>query len=114
VNDSVTARSLEKSILEAAGYEVVVAVDGSGAWRRLQDAGADLVVAEVDMPRMDGFALCEAIPRSRRFRELPVVLVTALEGDTDKTHGLEVGAHAYLPKSTLGQRQLLETIAHLL
>jgi two-component system chemotaxis sensor kinase CheA len=114
VDDSVTTRSLERSILEGAGYEVMVAVDGSEAWRLLQDAGADLVVADVEMPRMDGFALCEAIRGSKRFRELPVVLVTALESDADKKRGLDVGADAYLPKSAFDQRQLLETIAQLL
>jgi two-component system chemotaxis sensor kinase CheA len=114
VEDSVTTRSLEKSILEAAGYEVTAAVDGQGAWRLLQDKGADLVVADVEMPHMDGFALCEAIRGSRRFRDLPVVLVTARETDGDKARGLEVGANAYLPKSTFDQRQLLEVIAQLL
>jgi two-component system chemotaxis sensor kinase CheA len=114
VDDSITTRSLEKSILEAAGYEVVVAVDGTDAWRLLQETGADLVVADVEMPRMNGFALCEAIRRSTRFRELPVVLVTALESDKDKARGLDVGADAYLPKSTFDQRQLLDTISHLL
>jgi two-component system chemotaxis sensor kinase CheA len=113
-DDSVTTRSLERSILEGAGYEVVVAADGSEAWRLLQDRGADLVVADVEMPRMDGFALCRAIRGSTRFRELPVVLVTALESDTDRKTGLDAGADAYLPKSAFDQRQLLETIAQLL
>ena len=112
--DSVTTRSLEKSILEAAGYEVIAAIDGGEAWRLLQEGGAHLVVADVEMPRMDGFALCEAIRGSRRFRDLPVVLVTARESDGDKVRGLEVGANAYLPKSTFDQRQLLEVIAQLL
>jgi two-component system chemotaxis sensor kinase CheA len=112
--DSVTTRSLEKSILEAAGYEVAAAVDGGEAWRLLREKGADLVVADVEMPRMDGFALCEAIRESKRFRELPVILVTARESDRDKARGLEVGANAYLPKSTFDQRQLLEVIAQLL
>ena len=112
--DSVTTRSLEKSILEAAGYDVTAVVDGGEAWQLLQEEGADLVVADVEMPRMDGFELCEAIRGSRRFRELPVVLVTARESDRDKARGLEVGANAYLPKSTFDQRQLLETITLLL
>jgi two-component system chemotaxis sensor kinase CheA len=112
--DSVTTRSLEKSILEAAGYEVVAVADGSDAWRILHERGADLVVADVEMPRMDGFALCDAIRRSPRFRELPVVLVTALETTADKARGLEVGADAYLPKGAFDQRQLLDTIAQLL
>jgi len=112
--DSVTTRSLEKSILEAAGYDVTAAVDGDEAWRLLQDKGADLVVADVEMPRMDGFALCEAIRGSRRFHDLPVVLVTAREAEGDKARGIEVGANAYLPKSTFDQRRLLEVIAQLL
>jgi two-component system chemotaxis sensor kinase CheA len=114
VDDSVTTRSLQRSILEGAGYEVIVAVDGSDAWRLLQDAGADLVVADVEMPRMDGFALCEAIRRSTRFRDLPVVLVTALQSDADRKHGLDAGADAYLPKAGFDQRVLLDAIAQLL
>ena len=114
VDDSVTTRSLERSILEAAGYEVTVAVDGAEAWRTLQDHGSDLVVADVEMPGMDGFALTEAIRGSARFRHLPVVLVTARESDRDKRRGLEVGADAYLPKSTFDQAALLQTIAQLL
>jgi two-component system chemotaxis sensor kinase CheA len=114
VDDSVTTRSLERFILEAAGYDVLVAADGLEAWQRLQTEGADLVVADVEMPRMDGFGLVEAIRASQRFQSLPIVLVTALESEKDKARGLEVGADAYLPKSTFDQRQLLETIAQLI
>lgn len=114
VDDSVTTRALEKSILEAEGYEVLVAVDGADAWRCLQEKGADLVVSDVEMPKMDGFALCEAIRGSKRFRDLPVILVTALESDQDKARGLEAGADAYLPKSTFDQRRLIETISRLI
>ncbi|MEW6368586.1 MAG: response regulator [Acidobacteriota bacterium] len=114
VEDSVTTRSLEKSILEASGYDVLVAADGAEAWQILQEKGADLVVADIEMPRMDGFALTEAIRGSKRFRDLPVVLVTALESDKDKARGIEVGADAYLLKSAFDQRDLLRTIAQLL
>jgi two-component system chemotaxis sensor kinase CheA len=113
VDDSVTTRSLEKSILEAAGYEVLVAVDGAHAWQLLQEKGVDLVVADVEMPRMNGFALCEAIRGSKRYRDLPIVLVTALASDSDRMRGLEAGADAYLVKTAFDQRQLLETIARL-
>lgn len=113
-DDSVTTRSLEKSILEGAGYEVLTAADGAEAWQLLQEKGADLVVADVEMPRMDGFALTEAIRGSKRFRDLPVVLVTALETERDKARGLEVGADAYLPKSVFDQRLLLEVVGRLL
>ncbi len=113
-DDSVTTRALEKSILEGAGYEVLAAVDGAEAWRLLQDHGADLVVTDVEMPRMDGFALTEAIRRSPRFRDLPVVLVTALEREPDRARGLDAGANAYLVKSSFDQRNLLAAIAQLI
>jgi two-component system chemotaxis sensor kinase CheA len=113
VDDSVTTRTLEQSILEAAGCEVLTAVDGAEAWERLQDEPCDLVVSDVEMPRMDGFALCRAIRESRRFRTLPVVLVTALEHEEDRARGLEAGADAYLVKSSFDQQELLDTIREL-
>ncbi|HEX4353250.1 MAG TPA: ATP-binding protein, partial [Polyangiales bacterium] len=69
VDDSITTRTLEASVLEAAGYEVATAFDGADAWRLLQERGADLVVSDVEMPRMDGLALTETMRSSTRFRE---------------------------------------------
>jgi len=112
--DSVTTRTLVKSILEAESFEVTVAADGLEAWHVLQDKGADLVVSDIDMPRMDGFTLTEAIRGSKRLREIPIVLVTALESDKDKERGMNAGADAYLVKSAFDQRVLLETIRQLL
>jgi two-component system chemotaxis sensor kinase CheA len=112
--DSITTRTLEQSILEAAGYDVLTAVDGADAWRVLQEKGCDLVVADIEMPRMDGFALCETIRSSNRFKSLPVVLVTALETPEHRSRGLDVGADAYVGKSSFDQRDLLETIRQLL
>ena len=114
VDDSVTTRTLEKSILEAAGYAVLTASDGSAAWHMLQEHGADLVLSDVEMPAMDGFALAEAIRASKRFRDLPIVLLTALESEQDRARGLEAGADAYLVKSAFDQRALLETLRQLL
>ncbi|MDR3636364.1 MAG: hybrid sensor histidine kinase/response regulator [Isosphaeraceae bacterium] len=114
VDDSVTTRTLEKSILESAGYEVNVAVDGESGWRLLQDQGADLLVTDVEMPRMDGFALTEAVRRSSRFARLPVVLFTSRANERDRARGIEVGADAYIVKGEFDQRDLLETIAQLL
>ena len=113
-DDSVTTRTLEKSILEAAGFEVVVASDGLEAWRLLQQKGADLVVSDVQMPQMDGFELTATIRNSPRFRTVPVVLVTGCETEADKIRGLEVGANAYLLKSAFDQTTLLETIRQIL
>jgi two-component system, chemotaxis family, sensor kinase CheA len=112
--DSLTTRTLEKSILEAAGYEALLAADGDVAWQLLQERGADLLVSDVEMPRLDGFALAESVRASPRFRTLPIVLVTARGTERDKARGAEVGADAYLVKSAFDQTNLLETIAQLL
>ncbi|MBY0357459.1 MAG: response regulator [Candidatus Obscuribacterales bacterium] len=114
VDDSITTRSLEKSILESAGYEVSVAADGVQAWRIIQEKGADLVVSDVEMPNMDGFQLTASIRASQRFSELPVVLVTALASDRDRAHGIEVGANAYIVKSEFDQTQLLTVLKQLI
>ena len=113
-DDSVTTLSLEKSILEGAGYDVRAAANGQAAWELLQAVGADLLVSDVQMPKMDGFELTASIRGSERFHDLPIVLVTALESDADKAKGLELGASAYLVKSAFDQDQLLKTVAQLL
>jgi two-component system chemotaxis sensor kinase CheA len=114
VDDSITTRTLESSVLEAAGYDVMTAVDGADGWRLLQERGADLVVSDVEMPRMDGLQLCETIRASSRFRALPVILVTALETPEHRARGLEIGADAYLGKSSFEQDALLTTVRDLL
>jgi len=112
--DSPTTRALEQSLLEAAGYEVVACADGAEAWERLQRLGADALVTDLEMPRMDGFELTKAVRASPRFSRLPVVLVTARARPEDKARGLEVGASAYLVKSAFDQTNLLETLRRLL
>jgi two-component system, chemotaxis family, sensor kinase CheA len=112
-DDSITTRTLERSVLEAAGYTVATAVDGEDAWRQLERDGADLLVADVEMPRMDGIALCRRIRASERLRELPVVLVTGLATDADRARGLEAGADAYIVKSSFDHASLLETVRQL-
>jgi two-component system chemotaxis sensor kinase CheA len=114
VEDSITTRTLEQSILEAAGYEVATAVDGAEGLRWLQEHPCDLIVADVEMPRMDGLALCRAVRASARLKQLPVVLVTARESAEDRSHGLEAGADAYLGKSSFDQQGLLETVRQLI
>jgi two-component system chemotaxis sensor kinase CheA len=114
VDDSLTVRMLEKSILEAEGYTVVVASDGNEAWQILLGGGIDLVVSDVEMPRMDGFSLTESIRASNKFRALPVILVTGQESEADKLRGMAVGANAYLLKSAFDQKELLATIAQIL
>lgn len=116
VDDSVTTRTLIRSILETAGYEVEAAVDGQDAWDRLQNSsdGFALVISDVDMPGMSGFQLTETIRASDRFQNLPVVLVTSRGSDDDKTQGVRSGASAYLIKSQFDQSNILETVEQLI
>jgi len=114
VDDSLTTRALEQSILQAEGFDVLTANDGEEGWRLLQDQSVDLVVSDVDMPRMDGFELCKAIRASRQFADLPIILVTAKEEAEHRELGMEAGADAYLPKSSFDQQSLLDTIQQLL
>ncbi len=114
VDDSITTRTLEKNILESAGYEVLTAADGLEAWALVQSEPLDAVVADIVMPRLDGFDLTAKVKEDERFREMPVILVTSLETPQDKIRGLEAGADAYITKSAFDQRDLLETIDSLI
>ncbi len=112
--DSITSRTLLKNILETAGYEVETGVDGIDALTKLRSGSFDLVVSDVDMPRMNGFGLTSKIRADKKLAELPVVLVTALDSRADREHGIDVGANAYLVKSSFDQGNLLETIQRLI
>ena len=104
---------MEKSLFEAAGYRVQTATDGAEAWAALKSEPFDLVVSDVDMPRLNGFELTARIRADSRLASLPVVLVTALESREDKERGIEVGANAYVIKSGFDQSKLLEIIRRL-
>ncbi|WP_319580865.1 response regulator [uncultured Methanospirillum sp.] len=109
--DSITSRMLLKNILEGAGYLVETAVDGVDALIKLKQKPVDLVVSDVDMPRMNGFVLTEKIKADPAFAEIPVILVTSLDSREDREHGITVGATAYLVKSSFDQSNLLEVIS---
>lgn len=113
VDDSITTRTMERNLFEAAGYGVRVAADGFDAWNIVQTEDIDVVVSDVDMPRMDGFDLTTRIRGDRKLSELPVVLVTALETREDKERGLRVGANAYVLKSGFNQADLLDIVRRL-
>jgi len=114
VDDSITTRTLEKNILETAGYRVEVASDGEEAWALVQRRGFDLVVSDVDMPRLDGCGLTERMKKDERYRETPIVLVTSLDSEEDKLRGMQSGADAYITKSEFDQGHLLGTIERLI
>lgn len=112
--DSLTTRELERSLLESAGFSVVVAHDGQQAWDLLQTTGVDAVVSDVNMPRMDGIELCRAIRGSTRLANLPVVLVTSLHTDADRRAGLDAGADAYLTKVGFNRDDLVAALERVL
>ncbi|MBF0451499.1 MAG: hybrid sensor histidine kinase/response regulator [Candidatus Magnetomorum sp.] len=114
VDDSITTRTLEKNILENAGYRVLVCADGQEAWECIQSESFDAIVSDVDMPRMNGFQLTEHVRGDERYKKLPFILVTSLESRADKVRGMEVGADAYIVKGTFDQKELLETIERLI
>ena len=114
VDDSAVTRTLEKGILEAAGYQVRVAADGAAALDLLRREPCDLVVTDVEMPRLDGFSLTAGIRADDGLGDLPVVLVTSLDSEDDRHRGVEVGADAYIVKGAFDQDRLLETIRRLI
>ncbi len=114
VDDSITTRSLEKSILEAYGYGVEVAVDGLQALEVLRRNPPDLVITDVMMPRLDGFQLLEQMKNTPGMKEIPVILVTSLESRDEQERGLSLGADAYIVKRKFDQRELLTTIRQIL
>lgn len=114
VEDAFSTRELERSILENKGYQVDTAVDGLDAMSRLATESYDLILSDIEMPRMDGFELCRMVKSNEAYKRIPVVMVTALQKEEDKRRGMEVGAAAYLVKSHFNQANLLEIIERLI
>ena len=114
VDDSITSRSLERSILEAQGYRVRVAVDGLEALEMLRAEKADLIITDIQMPRLDGFGLVEAIKADSRLKGIPVIIVSSLERTEDQERGLLLGADAYVVKRKFDQGELLAAIGQLI
>ena len=114
VEDSVTSRTFLQTIIEREGYRVQTATDGIEAFALLKQEPFDLVVSDIDMPRMNGFTLTEKIRADERLTRLPVVLVTSLDSPEDQKHGVSVGADAYVVKSGFERTGILDIIARLL
>ena len=114
VDDSLVAGELQKNILLAAGYESEIASDGVDAIECLHRKEWDLVVADVDMPRMTGFELTERIRADEQLRDIPVIIVTSRDTVDDRRRGFEVGADAYVLKREFDQTQLLDTVRRLI
>jgi len=113
VEDAFSTRELEKTILETHGYLVDTAVDGLDALDRVTGTHYDLILSDIEMPRMDGFELCKTLKKKEGYADIPFVMVTALQKEEDKRRGMEVGAAAYIVKSAFEQTGLLDTIERL-
>lgn len=113
VDDSINTREIEKSILEAYGYRVTIAGDGMEALDLAGSAQFDLVITDVEMPRLDGFSLTERLRSDASYRDVPIIIVTSREKDEDKRRGIAVGANAYIVKGAFDQSNLVETVHNL-
>lgn len=114
VDDSPTVREIERRLLHDAGYAAEVAVDGVDGWNSLDAGGYDLVVSDVDMPRMNGLELVRRIRQDPRFCALPVIVVSYKDREEDRRRGLEAGASAYLTKGSFQDASFLSAVTHLL
>ncbi len=113
-DDSLSARMMEKGMLEAGGYRVVLAADGEEALGMLARGGIDLVLTDVEMPRMNGLRLVQRLREQATTRELPVIIVSSMGEGKDKKRGLDVGADAYLTKGEMNQERLLGAVERLI
>ena len=114
VDDSITVREVERKLLSNRGYDVDVCVDGVDGWNALRAQEYDLVVTDVDMPRMNGIELVRKIREDSRLRALPVMIVSYKESEEDRMRGLEAGANAYLTKSSFHDETLVREVVDLI
>jgi two-component system sensor histidine kinase and response regulator WspE len=114
VDDSITVREVERQTLETHGYLVEVAVDGMDGWNALRTGHYDLMVTDVDMPRMDGIELVRRVRADQRFRGLPIIIVSYKDREEDRLRGLDAGASYYLPKAAFHDESFLRAVDELI
>ncbi|VVE69689.1 hybrid sensor histidine kinase/response regulator [Pandoraea anapnoica] len=114
VDDSLTVRELERKLLAARGYDVSVAIDGMDGWNAVRSETFDMVITDVDMPRMDGIELVTLIKRDPRTAELPVMIVSYKDREEDRQRGLDAGADYYLAKGSFHDDALLRAVVDLI
>ncbi|SPA32440.1 Response regulator receiver ATP-binding histidine kinase, cheA family [Cupriavidus taiwanensis] len=114
VDDSLTVRELQRKLLAGRGYDVTVAVDGMDGWNVLRAEAFDLVITDIDMPRMDGIELVRRIRQDAALRQLPVMVVSYKDREQDRQRGLEAGADYYLAKGSFHDAALLDAVQDLI
>jgi len=114
VDDSITTRTMEKSILVAHGYDVVLAISAEDALEKVAGASFDLVISDVEMPGQNGFELTARLRAMDEYRDVPVIIVSSLAKDEHKRKAIEAGAQAYIVKGAFEQGTLLDTVESLI
>jgi two-component system sensor histidine kinase and response regulator WspE len=114
VDDSLTVRELERKLIGNGGYDVEVAVDGMDGWNAVRMGHFDLVITDIDMPRMDGIELVTLINKDVNLRSLPVMIVSYKDREEDRRRGLEAGAAYYLTKGSFHDETLLQAVIDLI
>jgi two-component system, chemotaxis family, sensor histidine kinase and response regulator WspE len=114
VDDSVTVREVQRSLLQNRGYVVEVAVDGIDGWNTLRAGSYDLTITDVDMPRMTGIELVSKIKADPKLHALPVIIVSYKDREEDRMKGLEAGADRYLTKSSFHDQTLITAVEELI
>ncbi|MFT2188102.1 hybrid sensor histidine kinase/response regulator [Pseudomonas putida] len=114
VDDSLTVRELQRKLLGNRGYEVAVAVDGMDGWNALRGEDFDLLITDIDMPRMDGIELVTLVRRDQRLQSLPVMVVSYKDREEDRRRGLDAGADYYLAKASFHDDALLDAVVELI
>ncbi|MGK7946587.1 MAG: response regulator [Microcystaceae cyanobacterium] len=114
VDDSITVREMERKILQNYGYQVDVAVDGMDGWNSIQEKTYDLIISDIDMPRLSGLKLVELIKKHPQFKSTPVIIVSYKERESDRLQGIAVGADYYLTKSSFHDDTLINVVNNLI
>lgn len=114
VDDSITVREVERNLLQSKGYVVEVAVDGMDGWNAARTSQYDLIVSDIDMPRMNGFEFVEMLKKDDRLKSIPVIIVSYKDREQDRMRGLEVGADYYLTKGSFHDDTLVEAVIDLI
>ena len=114
VDDSLTVRELEKKLLQTRGYEVEIAVDGMDGWNAIRSGHFDLVITDIDMPRMDGIEIITLVKRDLNLKSLPMMIVSYKDRPEDRRRGLEAGADYYLAKASFHEEALLQAVVNLI
>ncbi len=114
VDDSLTVRELQRKLLSHRGYDVAVAVDGMDGWNALRSEDFDLLITDIDMPRMDGIELVTLLRRDTRLQSLPVMVVSYKDREEDRRRGLDAGADYYLAKASFHDDALLDAVVELI